>query len=118
MDFDKEFKKKREEEKLVKERRANSSKERLKEIASKKVKTTMIGALSAIEKKMGFLWENDSEQAVEFRQLYESIREEILTIGNNQMRNLSEELNQYTVEWQRYRMNLPVIKRNSEGKNG
>lgn len=83
------------------------SKERLKKIARKKIQTTMIGALDSIEKNLGFLWENDSKM----RTVYECIRQEILDRGNDQIRNLDNEFEQYDVEWLRYNLVLPVKKR-------
>jgi hypothetical protein len=108
---------KRKQEKEVQQKFQDSSRDRLNKIATKKIKTTMIGSLSAIEKKLGYLWEDNSPEALAYRELYESIREEILDIGNTQMRNLTEELAQYKVEWQRYNLQLPVAKvNNSKGE--
>lgn len=92
-----------------------SSKERLKKIAAKKVNTTMIGALDAIEKNFGFLWEPDengniSEVGVEMRGIYDKVRETILDNGNNQIRNLMTELEQYEITWKRFQVTLPVKK--------
>ena len=68
----------------------------------------MIGALETIEKNLGFLWEADTEEANHYREVYEKIRSEILDRGNNQIRNLMTELEQYEVEWKRYHIQLPV----------
>lgn len=91
------------------------SKERLKKIASKKINTTMIGALDAIEKNFSFLWQPDehgnmSETAIEMRNLYEKTREKILDNGNSQIRNLVAEFEQYEIEWKRFHITLPVKK--------
>ena len=100
------------------------SKDRLFQIAKKKIQTTMIGALSSIENHFGFLWNHDdgdenlSSESQHMKQLYEDVRSEILDKGNNQIRNLEAELSQYDVEWLRYQMTLPVIPRSSkEGEN-
>ena len=90
------------------------SKERLKKIARKKIQTTMIGALDTIEKHLSFLWEDDSEQSEQLREIYASVRQEILDRGNDQIRNLDNELNQYDIEWLRYHLTLPVKRRNQE----
>lgn len=97
----------------------DSSKDRFKKIATTKVKTTMIGALSAIEKKLGFLWGlNDegedtgktlSPEETHLKEIYDELRSEVLDIGNNQIRNLATELEQYEVSWNRYHMTLPVV---------
>ena len=95
------------------------SKERLIKICSTKVKTTMIGALSIIEKNFGFLWgldENGRDTGKELdsdeqymKELFDNVvRSDILDLGNNQMRNMSAEIQQYNVEWKRYHLQLPV----------
>lgn len=94
------------------------SKVRLKKIATQKIRTTMIGALSAVEKKLGFLWGLDengrdkgtelTKEEQELKSMYDTLRSEILDLGNNQMRNFESELNQYDVKWNRFHMTLPV----------
>ena len=98
-----------------------SSKERLAKISKKKIQTTMIGALSTVEKSFGFLWGHESDEPLSpeqehMKSLYEEVRSEILDRGNNQARNLEAELNQYDVKWLRYQLNLPVVPRNEEGE--
>jgi len=90
------------------------SKERLKKIARKKIQTTMIGALDTVEQHFGFLWEDDSKQSKQLREIYDIVRQEILDRGNDQIRNLDNELNQYDVEWLRYHLTLPVKRRTQE----
>lgn len=106
------------------------SKSRLKKIATQKIRTTMIGALSTIEKKFGFLWGLDengrdkngelTSEEQELREIFDGIRSEILDLGNNQIRNLDTELGQYDVKWNRFHMSLPVkdIQELKEEKNG
>jgi hypothetical protein len=98
----------RELDEQYKQKYKKSSKERLKKIAEKKIKTTMIGALDSIEKHLGFLWENDEK----LRGEYEIVRQEILDRGHNQIRNLVTELEQYDIEWLRFHLTLPVKRRN------
>ena len=97
----------------------DDSKERLTKICSTKVKTTMIGSLSIIEKHFGFLWGLDDNgkdsgksltpEEQHMKELFdEVVRSEILDLGNNQMRNMSAEIQQYEVEWKRYHLQLPV----------
>lgn len=94
------------------------SRERLSTIIRKKIETTMIGALSSIEEHLGFLWSNadgsplTDEQTV-MKDVYQDIRSEILDKGNNQARNVEAELTHYEVEWQKFSMELPVIKKDS-----
>lgn len=98
---------------------SNDSKERLTKIATTKIKTTMIGALSMIEKHFGFLWGLDengkdtgrelSPEEQHMKELFdETVRSEILDLGNSQMRNMTAEIQQYNVEWNRYHLQLPV----------
>jgi len=90
-----------------------SSNERLLKIARKKIQTTMIGALSSIEKYFGFLWAHTegrdlTQEEEHAKELYEKMRSEILDRGNNQARNLEAELAQYEVKWLKYSIKLPV----------
>ena len=92
------------------------SKERLLKIAKKKIQTTMIGALSSLEKHFGFLWGHEQEGEVtpeqqHMKDLYEEIRSEILVKGNNQIRNLETEFSYYDITWLRYQMVLPMKSR-------
>ena len=95
------------------------SKDRLSKILKKKVETTMIGALSSIEKHFGFLWLTDGELSPEQKvmyEIYQKVREEVLDKGNSQARNIDAELNQYDVKWLRYNTKIPVRTR-EEGKD-
>ena len=89
------------------------SKDRLSKILKKKVQTTMIGALSTMEKYFGFLWNSDTSKLTEDQkkmlELYQAMRSEILDKGNHQARNIDAELSQYNVEWLRYNITMPVI---------
>jgi hypothetical protein len=88
------------------------SKDRLEKIIKKKITTTMIGALDAVEKKFSFLWEDENgelqPEQVEFKEMYEDVRQRILDNGNAQIRSLRKELENYNVEWTRYQLKLPV----------
>ncbi len=94
------------------------SKQRLKKVATQKIRTTMIGALSSIEKKFGFLWGLDengrdkggelTKEEEELKTMFDTLRSEILDLGNNQIRNLESEISQYDVKWNRFHMTLPV----------
>ncbi len=97
-----------------KQKYKTDSKERLKKIARKKIQTTMIGALDTVEQNLGFLWEGDTQQAKQLKEIYDVVRQEILDRGNDQIRNLDNELNQYDVEWLRYHLTLPVKRRTQE----
>tara|TARA_R100000808_G_scaffold19731_1_gene42749 strand:- start:15468 stop:15866 length:399 start_codon:yes stop_codon:yes gene_type:complete len=102
----------------------DSSRDRLSKIAKKKIETTMIGALSSVEKNLGFLWGHEEQRDLtpeeqHVKNIYDQIRSEILDKGNNQIRNLEAELAQYEVTWLRYHMTLPIAgTANEEDKNG
>jgi len=103
------------------ERYKEVSKDRLFQIAKKKVQTTMIGALDTIEKSFGFLWQTDAEltqEQVQLKSIFENARSEILDRGNTQIRNLEAEISHYDVSWKRYTMNLPIReeKENEDGR--
>lgn len=76
--------------------------ERLKFYVSKRIETTMIGALAKIEKNFGHLWghrkpESEPLTAEEeyFADLWDFTRNQILNHGNNQIRNLDDDFNKY-----------------------
>tara|TARA_Y100001951_G_C11205289_1_gene219596 strand:+ start:377 stop:775 length:399 start_codon:yes stop_codon:yes gene_type:complete len=97
------------------------SKDRLLKIGKKKIQTTMIGALSTIEKHLGFLWGYESSEPLtpeqeHLKELYEEVRSEILDRGNNQARNLEAEFANYDINWLRYQITLPV--KNLETQEG
>ncbi len=94
------------------------SKDRLSKIMRKKIETTMIGALSTIEDSFGFLWGKGQEEPLTdeqeiMKELYQSVRSDILDRGNNQARNIDAELGQYDVEWKKYSMTIPVINKDN-----
>ena len=97
------------------------SKDRLLKIGKKKIQTTMIGALSTIEKHLGFLWGYESSEPLtpeqeHLKELYEEVRSEILDRDNNQARNLEAEFANYDINWLRYQITLPV--KNLETQQG
>ena len=89
------------------------SKDRLLKISKKKIQTTMIGALSTVEKHFGFLWGHESPDALtpeqeHMKELYDLVRSEILDRGNNQGRNLETEFMNYDITWLRYQITQPL----------
>lgn len=91
------------------------SKNRLKKEAKKKIQTTMIGAISSVEKYFGFLWGEGSEEELTkdqsyMRDIFEELRTEILDKGNTQIRNLDGEIENYQVTWEKYHINIPIRK--------
>lgn len=87
-------------------RHRNDSKARLSESVKKRIKTTMIGAISSIEDKLGFLWEDNPKMF----DLYQQLRSEILDKGNDQVRSIDGELSQYEISYNRYQVNIPIKK--------
>lgn len=89
------------------------SRDRLSKIIKKKIETTMVGAISSMEKHFGFLWGQDedgplTEDQREMKKLFLKMREDIFDKGNHQARNIDVELSQYNIEWKRYSLKLPV----------
>lgn len=74
------------------------SKDRLEKIVSKKITTTMIGALNAFEEQFADMWIDD----LELRDKWMEARGKVLDIGNKQIKDLKEEFKQYTMNWDRY----------------
>ena len=73
---------------------------RLSRNMKKKIQTTMIGALSSVEKHFSFLWEQENiseEQRESLKRIYDNLRSEILDKGNHQLRNIDAELSDYTI---------------------
>lgn len=82
------------------------SKERLEENACKKIKTTMIGAIEAIENNFGPYLHG------ELKEVFQKTREEILNKGNKQIKNMSEEFKHYDINWKRFTMRIPMKRGN------
>lgn len=109
-------KKKTPEEQLKYELYLKDSKKRLTDIIEKKMKTTFIGALSEVERKFGVLWGDKNYGGVLsfkdaskidkdiWNDIWLEVRERILTNGNNQFKSILNELDQYDVHWNRYRI--------------
>lgn len=103
------------------------SKKRFVKILETKMKTTFICPLNEFEKHFGFLWgDSNYNNGIGNKELkdclakagfdeelwldiWNQVREKILTNGNNQFRALLNELETYTMHWNRYRMDLKVL---------
>ena len=81
---------------------------KLRNVIDKKFRTTYIGAIYAIEKNFGIIWDKNENSYIrnqevegygeltnELMDRFADIRDEILDIGNNQCRNLKAELDEY-----------------------
>lgn len=92
------------------------SREKLKASVRHKIRRTFVGCLDIIEKELLSLGiDRESEK-------FKSIRKKILSIGNDQVRNMEAELEKYNIEFIAYHMTLPVISpeeiKKLEGGNG
>lgn len=75
----------------------SQSRDRLSKILESKMKTIMIGAIASIEEEF--------EEFLDDPEVFDAFtrcRSSILDKGNNQIRNMKEELTQYKVDWKRY----------------
>lgn len=88
----------------------NNSKSKLLNNIGKKIQTTMIGSIDSFERIFGFLWGNGkkvselTEEERNFRKLWENARTEVLDRGNHQKKAAMKEISQYTVSWNKYKM--------------
>lgn len=90
------------------ERAANHSRSQLTRHIEVKMKTTMIGALAKFEENFGSLWGHglDDSQLTEtqrqYKELWNLTRTEILNNGNNQLRAAKDEINCYTIRFNKF----------------
>ncbi len=85
--------------------RQRSSADHLKELAEKRIKTTMIGAIAAIEEELSSFWGNkknpddmaDSEHFI--WEASQKVREAILDKGNAQIRSICSEIGLFDVNY-------------------
>jgi hypothetical protein len=109
-------------QKIREDRAKEVSQQSLYKFSEKCIRTTMIGALDAIEKSFGFLWnfeiEGDlTEEQKLFKNIYDDARAFILDKGNNQIRFLKNEFSDYDINRKKYQINLPVTGSN-DSKSG
>lgn len=79
------------------------SREKLKASVRHKIRRTFVGCLDVIEKELLALGiDKDSDT-------FKSIRKKILSVGNDQVRNMEAELEKYNIEFIAYHMTLPVL---------
>lgn len=75
-----------------------------KDIVTKRLQTTMIGALYEFEKNFGYLWGLDDDindlniEQKKFRIKWETTRNNILNNGNNQLRKCLSDLDKVSNE--------------------
>jgi hypothetical protein len=90
----------------------NRDHSKLKHLLKTKIKTTMIGALSAIEEHLGEILFSDPKTTA----MYEKCRQDILDNGNEQIRGMEKELDLHNISriMYTYRMQIKPITVNKE----
>lgn len=83
--------------KYKEENKKKNSKDKLVKFLESKIKTTMIGAISDIEKEMV-----DFIETEEGSNIFSIVRESILDRGNYQIRALKDEIDLYSIEFNGY----------------
>ena len=102
---------------LQRKNQERASYEALKTQIGKRVTTTIIGSIDAAEKRFGHLWGKGKPTAectpaeLEFREIWTTLRKDILDHGNNQKRILLDELSQYRVNWDNSIKTIPIHER-------
>lgn len=82
--------------------------DKLKNVVSKKIKTTMVGAVSALEQEFGLTYNKENNDYVvnndiktiginELVERIKNVRDDIFDIGNNQLRMINSEIDEYFV---------------------
>ena len=113
------------EEKKKKQQEAHLqlSKKRLIESIERKFNTANIGILALIEKHFGHLWGYNQQRRLtederEMANIWSILRAEILDHGNHQKRGAINEISEYTLNWEKYRITfLPVSLIGKNDKN-
>ena len=98
------------------ERFQDISKRRLMKNIQRKFQATMIGALAQFEKEFGHLWGHGkdagdiTQDEQEWLDVWDEVRNEILNNGNHQLRAAQEEIDEYTMTWDKYHYDFVVKK--------
>jgi len=91
------------------------NKESLKNNLKKRVRTTMIGAIAAIEDEFGFLFGHgkieltQEEKALDH--IFQEIRGRILDLGNEQIEKIESDVEPYNIEGPYYKYDFKIIKK-------
>lgn len=98
-------------------RNKQNSVDNLKRIAATKFKTTMIFPLSILEISFGSYWgqglpeDQLTPEQLMNRKKWNECRNNILNMGNNQLRGFLNELDQYSILWEGYKTDLVPIEK-------
>lgn len=93
MNIDDDLKRKKDNEEI--------SKKILLDDISKKIKTTMIGSLDAIEKCFSTYF-YDEKTKMDFLEKFRDARKRILDLGNEQILKIKDDINNYNIESKSY----------------
>lgn len=77
------------------------SKQNLTDEISKRIKTTMIGAINSIEKNFDEEL-NGENPDLGFLKKFKEVRKRILDLGNEQILRVKSDVENYNVEWKRF----------------
>lgn len=91
-------------------------------VLRRKMTTTIIGSISALEEEFGDLWaenadSSNKETQKNLEKRFKRARQKILDNGNNQLRAIENELKQYTIVWNGYELqfiNTMYTRRNED----
>jgi hypothetical protein len=106
----------------------DSSKKRLKSISEQKIRTTMIGAIHAVEMIFGHLfgYENGKEVVPESelteeqklnREKFQEFRAKVLDLGNRQIANIHTEIELYDITFNGYHIEFKMVQTENTGKD-
>ena len=88
-------------------------KHKLKDKIESRIRTTMIGAIAAIEEEFGFLFgHGKSSLTKEERELdnyFRAVRKKILDLGNDQIKRLEDDLEGYDIDGPKYHTEFSSI---------
>lgn len=89
---------------------SKGSRQKLKAAMRHKIKRTFVGCLDALEKELG-ISDNDRVD----NEMFKRLRSKILSIGNDQIRNMELELEKYNIEFIPYHVTFTVERRDDDG---
>lgn len=84
--------------------------QRVKQLTETKIRTAFIGALSQFEENFGYLWGEGetslTENEKKFLKLWKETRRRVLENGNNQIRNINKQLDNYEIKQKKFNYNF------------
>ena len=105
---------------LAKEKHYQESKNQLINVVEKRIKTTMIGAIATIEESLSCFWKTEegsmNEEQKQIYNIFQDMRSKILDNGNNQIRLLEKDVDNFNIEAKKYHISFQIKPRNTSGK--